>query len=189
MMYLLLTTTLPVGCKFKLPELVLMVSAAVLRTSGTTTAVVPTMLPPDTLPVTDTVVPVTLPTRMPIMLPPEMLAVVVILAADTRALTTLPLRLNPTAFTLPPVMLPDALTLAAPTAAAVIILPPVTLPVALTTPVTYSPVAAHTTTFDVPPTPTAILPPELTTVTFDVPSLMFDDEVLTPVSNEPLPKI
>ncbi len=35
-----------------------------------------------------------------------MLAVVVMLAADTKADTTLPLRLRPVAFKLPPVMLP-----------------------------------------------------------------------------------
>ena len=37
--------------------------------------------------------------------PPVMLAVVVMAAADTRALTTLPLKLIPVAFRLPPVML------------------------------------------------------------------------------------
>ena len=42
-------------------------------------------------------------------------------------------------------------------------LPPVMLPLALITPVTYSPVVAYTATFDVPPTPMATLPPELTT--------------------------
>ena len=51
-------------------------------------------------------------------------------------------------------------------------LPPVTLPDALTTPVTYSPVGAHTTTLPTPLTPTVTLPPELTTLTFDVPLLM-----------------
>ena len=79
-----------------------------------------------------------------------MLPVVVMLATVFRALTTLPLKLNPTAFKLPPVMLPTAviapdapkltpLTLArlftlpvAITAPAVIKLPPVTLPDALT---------------------------------------------------------
>ena len=63
------------------------------------------------------------------------------------------------------------------------------LPVALINPVTYSPVAANTATFDVPPTPTATLPPELTTVTFELPLLMLATDVITPVSREPLPKI
>ena len=67
-------------------------------------------------------------------------------------------------------------------------LPPVMLPVAETTPVTNSPVVANTATFDVPPTPTVTLPPELTTVTFEVPLLILLDDVETPVSCDPLPK-
>ena len=63
------------------------------------------------------------------------------------------------------------------------------LPLALITPVTYSPVEANTATFDVPATPTVILPPELTTVTLEVPELMFATDVITPVSNAPLPKM
>ena len=53
----------------------------------------------------------------------------------------------------------------------------------------YSPVDANTATLAVPPTPTVTLPPELTTVTLLVPLLIFDELVLTPVSNAPLPKI
>ena len=63
------------------------------------------------------------------------------------------------------------------------------LPLALITPVTYSPVVAHCTTLAVPPTPTVMLPPELTTVTFEVPLLMLATDVITPVNNAPLPKI
>ena len=124
-------------------------------------------LPPVILPVTLTVVPVTLPTTVPIKLPPEMLAVVVMLAADTRADTTLPLRLSPAAFRLPPI----------------------TLPLALIKPVTYSPVVSNTATFDVPPMPMATLPPELTTVTLLVPLLMLATLVITPVNSAPLPRI
>ena len=124
-------------------------------------------LPPVMLPVTLTVVPVTLPTKVPIKLPPEILAVVVMLAADTKALTTFELKLKPAAFRLPPV----------------------TLPVAEIKPVTYSPVVANTATFDVPPMPMATLPPELTTVTLLVPLLMLATEVITPVSNAPLPNM
>ena len=61
------------------------------------------------------------------MNPPLIFAVVVMLAADTRADTTLPLRLNPVAFKLPPLILPVALT-----KPAVLTLPPTTLAVALT---------------------------------------------------------
>ena len=71
----------------------------------------------------------------------------------------------------------------------VLMLPPVMLPVAEINPVTYSPVVAYTATFDVPPTPTAMLPPELTTVTFELPELILLDDVDTPVSKEPLPRI
>ena len=63
------------------------------------------------------------------------------------------------------------------------------LPLALTTPVTYSPVVANTATFAVPPTPTVMLPPELTTVTLLVPLLILATLVITPVSEAPLPKI
>ena len=66
-----------------------------------------------------------------------MLAVVVMLAADIRALTTLPLRLNPAPFSvLALVILPDALTDPALTEPAEIKLPPVTLAVTETTPPT-----------------------------------------------------
>ena len=85
---------------------------------------------------------------------------------------------------LPPVMLPVAET-----CPAVVKLPPVIFPVADSNPVTYSPVVANTATLLVPPTPTAMLPPELTTVTFDVPLLMLATLVMTPDKNAPLPKI
>ena len=65
---------------------------------------------------------------------------------------------------------------------------PMILPLALISPVTYSPVVANTTTFPVPPTPTVMLPPELTTVMFDVPLLMLATDVITPVNKAPLPK-
>ena len=90
---------------------------------------------------------------------------------------------------LPPVTLPVVDTDAAETAPAVTTLPPVTLPLALISPVTYSPVVANTATFDVPPTPTVTLPPELTTVTLLVPLLMLATDVITPVSNAPLPRM
>ena len=45
-------------------------------------------------------------------------------------------------------------------------------PDALTTPVTYSPVVAQTTTFDDPPTLTLMLPPVLGMLTFDVPNVI-----------------
>ena len=63
------------------------------------------------------------------------------------------------------------------------------LPLALINPVTYSPVVAHTATLLVPPTPTEILPPELTTVTLLVPLLMLATLVITPLKQAPLPKI
>ena len=66
---------------------------------------------------------------------------------------------------LPPVMLPVALIVPP-----VDKLPAVIVPLALTTPVTYSPVVANTTTFDVPPILTVALPPELLTLTLDVPN-------------------
>ena len=122
-------------------------------------------LPPVMLPVTLTVVPVTLPTKVPIKLPPEMLAVVVTFDVELIADTTFELKLKPAAFRLPPV----------------------TLPVALITPVTYSPVVAHTTTFDVPATPTVMLA-LLNTVTFDVPLVILVPPLLAmPVSCDPLP--
>ena len=65
-------------------------------------------LPPVMLPVVENEVAIS----VPIMLPPEILAVVVMLAADTRADTTLLLRLKPAAFRLPPVILPVTLTVA-----------------------------------------------------------------------------
>ena len=86
-------------------------------------------------------------------------------------------------------MLALADTEAADTAPAVTMLPPVTLPDALISPVTYSPVVANTATFDVPPTPTVTLPPELTTVTLLVPLLILATLVITPVNNAPLPKM
>ena len=118
-----------------------------------------------------------------VIFPPAMFPV------TSSELRTLPLRLRPDAFKLPPVTLPLALTDAAETAAAVTKLPPVTLPVALISPVTYSPVVANTATLAVPPTPTVTLPPELTIVTLLVPLLMLATDVITPVSNAPLPKI
>ena len=61
-------------------------------------------------------------------------------------------------------------------------------PLAETIPVTYSPVVANTATFDVPPTPTETLPPELTTLTFDVPlTICVGVPVAMPVSCDPLP--
>jgi hypothetical protein len=64
----------------------------------------------------------------------------------------------------------------------------VILPLALMTPVTYSPVVAYTMTFDVPPTLTLMLPPELATATLLVPLLIdvLEPEAM-PVSNDPLP--
>ena len=59
-----------------------------------------------------------------------MLAVVVILAAETKALTTLPLRLSPVAFKLPPLILPVALT-----TPPVLMLAPVMFPKKLAVPV------------------------------------------------------
>ena len=124
-------------------------------------------------------------------LPPVIFAaLVIVLVAD----------INPPVNTLPPVMLALADTtepnkLEPVTVPVELInppvskLPPVILPLADINPVTYSPVVANTATFDVPPTPTETLPPELTTVTFDVPKLMLDTLVITPVSKEPLPKI
>ena len=112
------------------------------------------------------IAPVTL-TAVPIWVPAETLAVVVILLVEFSADTTFELRLNPAAFKLPPVI----------------------LPLALNKPVMYSPVGANTTTFDTPPTPIVILPPELTTVTFEFPLLILATDVITPVSKAPLPKI
>jgi hypothetical protein len=62
-------------------------------------------------------------------------------------------------------------------------------PEAVIKPVMYCPVVAHTTTFEVPPTPTDILPPELTTVTLLLPKLMLATDVITPVSSAPLPRM
>jgi hypothetical protein len=61
------------------------------------------------------------------MLPPEMLAVVVIFDVELIALMTFELKLRPAAFRLPPVTLPVAEI--RPT---VVMLPPVMLPVAVT---------------------------------------------------------
>ena len=75
-------------------------------------------------------------------------------------------------------MLPDTIRLP----------PTVVLPLTLNTPVIYSPVVANTATFDVPPTPTVILQPELTTVTLLVPLLMLEPPpAAIPVSKLPLP--
>ena len=63
------------------------------------------------------------------------------------------------------------------------------LPVELIIPNTRTPVELNVVTFPVPPTPTVILPPELTTVILLVPLLILAEEVITPVSNAPLPKI
>ena len=76
----------------------------------------------------------------------------------------------PVALAVPPVAkLPPVIVAAAEINPPVKTLPPVMLPVALNNPVTYSPVVAYTATFDVPPTPMATLPPELTTRTLLVP--------------------
>ena len=104
----------------------------------------------------------------------------------------------PAVVILPPITLAVALSVVLLTTLAPVILPPdpvvemlppVMLPVTDTSPVTYSPVVAHTTTLLVPPIPAVILLPELTTVILLVPLLIFELLVLTPVSNEPLPKI
>ena len=50
------------------------------------------------------------------------------LAADTRVLTTLPLKLNPVAFKLPPVMLPVTLTVVPVCVVAFTLAPPSMLP-------------------------------------------------------------
>ena len=63
------------------------------------------------------------------------------------------------------------------------------VPETLNNPSTYWPVVAQTITFDVPPTPTVMLPPELTTVTFELPLLMLATDVITPDKNAPLPRI
>ena len=94
----------------------------------------------------------------------------------------------------PPVMLPVALSVVATTFApftlpAVEMLPPVMLPLTDNRPVMYSPVVAKTATLLVPPTPTAMLPPELTTVTFELPLLILATDVITPVRLAPLPSI
>ena len=119
------------------------------------------ILPPVILPLADTTVPNKLdPVTVPVAL------------------------INPAVRKLPPMILPVELI-----NPLVKILPPVTLPLTLATPVMYSPVVANTATFDVPPTPTVTLPPELTTVTFDVPELILATLVITPVKDEPLPKM
>ena len=88
-----------------------------------------------------------------------------------------------------PVALSVVATIFAPfTLPAVDMFPPVILPLTDNSPVMYSPVVANTATFDVPPTPTVMLPPELTTVTFEVPLLMLATLVITPLRNAPLPK-
>ena len=69
------------------------------------------------------------------------------------------------------------------------IFPPMILPVADIKPLTYSPVVANTATLPVPPTPTVMLPPELTTVTFELPLLMLATDVITPVRLAPLPRM
>ena len=82
-------------------------------------------------------------------LPPDILAVVVILEVEFNAETTFELRLSPAAFRLPPVILPDILT-TEPVNDVASTLPPVMLPFALITPVMYAPVVENTATFDVP---------------------------------------
>ena len=68
-------------------------------------------------------------------------------------------------------------------------LPPVMLPVALTTPVTYSPVVANTTTLLTPVIPTVTLA-LAATVTFELPLVIAAPALATiPVSWLPLPKI
>ena len=84
-------------------------------------------LPPVMLPVVENEVAI----NVPIIFPPEILPVVVILAAETRALTTLPLKLNPVAFKLPPVMLAVAEI-----KPGVVTLPPAILPVTLSADIT-----------------------------------------------------
>ena len=56
--------------------------------------------------------------------PPAMLAVVVMLAAETSALITLPLKLNPAALTFPAIALPVALSVVAVITLAPVISPP-----------------------------------------------------------------
>ena len=116
-------------------------------------------LPPVMLPDTDTVAPVcvvALTLAPPKMLPPEILAVVVMLAADTKADTTFELRLKPAAFKLPPVMLPVTLTLvpvAAPMLGVVNTAPVLTmmLPVPSNAVVTLSVLAENTVPFSTRP--------------------------------------
>ena len=118
------------------------------------------------------------------MLPPVMLALALtVFAVITLAPAILPPEPAPV-IKLPPVILPVA-EINPP----VNKLPLVMLPLALSTPVTYSPVVANTAMFDVPPTPTETLPPELTTVTLLVPLLMLSTDVITPVNNAPLPRM
>ena len=65
-------------------------------------------LPPVILPLIEIVVPVKLPITVPSILPPDMLAVVVMLLVEFIADTTFELRLRPAAFKLPLVILPVA---------------------------------------------------------------------------------
>ena len=97
---------------------------------------------------------------------------------------------SPAVNTLPPVILAaDVIVEVADIKPPVNTLPPVTLPLALTTPVTYAPVLANTATFDVPSTLTVTLALAAAMFTFDVPLLILATDVITPVSNAPLPKM
>ena len=129
-----------------------------------------------TLPVTDTKVPVWLATFTMLVNMP--------LLAVTLPVTDIKVPVWLAAFTMV-----VAITLLDVTLPAVDILPPVMLPLTDNRPVMYSPVVANTATLPVPPTPTVILPPELTTVTFEVPLLILATDVITPVRLAPLPRI
>ena len=116
-------------------------------------------LPPVTFAVTDTVVPVCVVALT--FAPPNTLPAVILPVAEINppvkklAAVLLPvLEINPLFIRFPLVTLPVA-EINPP----VRTLPPVMLPVALTTPVTYSPVVAYTTTLLVPPIDMLALPP------------------------------
>ena len=63
------------------------------------------------------------------------------------------------------------------------------LPVALSSPVIKAPVVANTATLEVPPMLILALPPDAPISTRLVPLLMLATEVITPVKNEPLPRM
>ncbi len=123
------------------------------------------------------------------------LAVVVILAAEIRADTTLPLRLNPAAFKLPPLTLLVALNVMAEIMLAPVILPvpvpveiipfEIILPVALALPVTVKPSVVNTATFDTPFMEILALPLAVPMLASEVPlKILLADN---PVSCDPLP--